>query len=115
MHLQQRQTDGKPLRAHLLAAAANGATPDPRILARPPEGAELLWEAFCELAGARPSGMAGDKPVPPSEVQAWQAGRRVCLSPWDLDTLAIMDRSALALAQELQAKTPRAAAAGDDE
>jgi hypothetical protein len=37
------------------------------------------------------------------------------LSPWDLDTLAIMDRSALALAQELQAKTPRGPAAGDDE
>lgn len=104
MHLLQRQHDGKPLRDHLLAAAKNGAALDPRLVAQPPAGTELLWHTFCELASARPTGMAGDKTVPPSEVQAWCAGRRVRLSPWDLDTLAAMDRTALGLAQALASK-----------
>lgn len=110
MHLQQRQPDGKPLRDHLLAAAKNGAPLDPRLVAAPPPGAEALWHTFCELASTgRPSGLAGDRPVPPSEVQAWCAGRRVRLSPWDLDTLAAMDRTALAAAQAQAAKVRPAA------
>lgn len=104
MQLLQRQPDGKPLRDHLLAAAKNGAALDPCVLAQPPAGTELLWHTYCELTAARPGGMAGDKPVPPSEVQAWCAGRRVRLSPWDLDTLAAMDRTALVAAQTQAAK-----------
>ena len=114
MQLQRRQPDGKPLRDHLLAAAHNGAPLDPRLVAPPPAGAEMLWHTFCELAAARPTGLAGDKPVPPSEVQAWCAGRRVRLSPWDLDTLAAMDRTALAAAQA-QATKARPAVLEDDQ
>ena len=106
MQLLQRQPDGKPLRDHLLAAAKNGAALDPCVLAQPPAGTELLWHTYCELTAARPGGMAGDKPVPPSEVQAWCAGRRVRLSPWDLDTLAAMDSAALATAALQRAPAP---------
>lgn len=114
MQLQQRQSDGKPLRDHLLAGARNGAALDPRLVAQPPAGTDQLWHAFCDLMSARPTGMAGDKPVPPSEVQAWCAARRVRLSPWDLDTLAAMDRTALATAQALASKA-KSSALEDDE
>lgn len=105
MQLQQRQADGKPLRNHLLAAAAAGATADPRLTEQPPAGCAPLWGAFVDLVGARLQGMGGAGLVPPSEVQAWQAGRNVRLSPWDLDTLAAMDRATLLLAQPAQPNT----------
>lgn len=95
MHLQHKQADGKPLRDHLLAAAAGGAPLHPLLAEQPPECCTWLWNTYCELTAARPAGLAGEKPTPPSEVLAWQALHGVRLSPWDVDTLAAMDRAAL--------------------
>ena len=112
MQLTQHHS-GKPLRDHLLAAVAAGAAPDPRLTAQPPAGCLPLWLAFLDLIGARNSGMAGDKPIPPSEMQAWQAGRNVRLRPWELDTLAAMDRATLAVWQAAKA-TPQPATVESD-
>lgn len=108
MRLQQRQPDGHPLRSHLLAAAANGAPADPRLTEQPPAGCLPLWRAFVDMAGARQIGMGGMGMIPPSEMQAWQAGRGVRLRPWELDTLAEMDRATLALAAPPVAGRPPA-------
>lgn len=94
MQLQQPQRDGHPLRAHLQAAADSGATPDPRLAQRPPRAAATLWGVFCQLSNSRPSGMAAAA-IPPSEVLAWQQLHGVRLTPWELDTLALMDQAAL--------------------
>jgi hypothetical protein len=95
MQLMQRQADGSPLRAHLLAAAEAGAAADPRLLERVPPAGAALWAAWCDLASARPVGMAAGA-VPPSEVLAWQQLHGVRLTSWEVDTLAAMDRAALA-------------------
>lgn len=105
----QRQPDGKPLRDHLLSAAAAGATPDPRLTDQPPACCTLLWQAFIDLIGTRPAGLAGAQSIPPSEVLAWQAGRNLRLRPWDLDTLSAMDRATLAVGQAGKASAPKAA------
>lgn len=106
MQLLQRQPDGHPLRSHLLAALAAGALPDPRLTQQPPAGCGALWSTFTDLVGARQAGMGGAGLVPPSEVQAWQAGRNVRLSPWELDTLSAMDRATLAIANAAAAPAP---------
>jgi hypothetical protein len=96
MQLMRRQPDGQPLRAHLLAGAAACGQADPRLTMRPPELASALWQAFVDLASARPVGMAPGA-VPPSEIAAWQQLHGVQLSPWEVETLQAMDRAALSV------------------
>lgn len=98
MKLQARQQDGAPLRDHLLAAAQSGGGLDPLLLEIcPPEG-RRLYDVWRDLASARPQGLGGASAIPPSEVLAWQTLHGVRLTPWELDTLAAMDRAALASA-----------------
>ena len=106
MQLQHKQADGKPLRDHLLAAAAAGRALHPLLAEQPPECVTWLWNAHCELTAARPAGLAGDRPTPATEVLAWQALQGVRLSPWDVDTLAAMDRAALQMAAEQREAKP---------
>lgn len=95
MQLAHKQPDGATLRAHLQAGARATGVPDARLLARPPQAAAGLVNAWLELASAAQSGM-GRVPVPPSEIAAWQANHRVRLTPWEIDTLVAMDRAAQA-------------------
>jgi hypothetical protein len=95
MRLAARLPDGSTLRQHLQAA---GAT-DPRLTAMPPAGCDGIWRAFCDLNAARPVGM-GAGAVPPSEIDAWQRLHGVRLSPWEVETLMLMDRAALAVMAE---------------
>ncbi len=106
MQLQHKQADGKPLRDHLLAAAAAGGGLHPLLAEQPPRCVAWLWNTHCELTAARPAGLAGDRPTPPSEVLAWQTLQGLRLSPWDVDTLAAMDRAALHAAALLREPTP---------
>ncbi len=98
MKLQARQQDGATLRAHLLAAAQGSGGVDPLLLEScPPEGREL-YEVWRDIGSSRPQGLGGASAIPPSEVLAWQTLHGVRLTPWELDTLAAMDRAALAAA-----------------
>ena len=107
MHLSERMPDGATLRDHLIAAAGNTGRPDPRLAARLPAGVDLLWQAFLDLNAARPSNGFGVGAIPPSEVVAWCALRGVRLSPWEVETLAAVDRAALAVMAEQQSKKAR--------
>ncbi len=98
MQLTQEQPDGATLRAHLQACARATGVPYARLLARPPQAAGVVVNAWLELASAAQSGM-GRVPVPPSEIAAWQANHRVRLTPWEIDTLVAMDRAAQAAAE----------------
>lgn len=96
MQLAQRLPDGQPLRAHLEAAAAAGAAPDPRLHAQPPAAGRALWQAFVDLSGARPVGMAPSA-LPPTEIDAWARLNGLRFTGWEVGTLMAMDRAALAV------------------
>lgn len=100
MRLAQRQPDGGTLREHLLAAQAAGGRADERLAETVPPECAALWGAFVDLSSARPQGLSGATAVPPSELQAWQRLHGVALTSWEIDTLAAMDRAALAVAAE---------------
>lgn len=100
MQLGARQPDGASLREHLQSGAAQTGRADPRLLAAVPAAGAALWQAFIDLASARPAHMGGAGAIPPSELQAWQQLHGLRLSPWEIDTLAAMDRAALAAMAE---------------
>ncbi|MBX3634050.1 MAG: hypothetical protein KF683_01405 [Rubrivivax sp.] len=95
MQLLRRQPDGSTLLQHLQRAAELTGQPDPRLQRRVPPAGAALWDAFCELAAARPAAM-GAGAVPMTEVLAWQQLHGVRLTPWEVGTLLAMDRAALA-------------------
>jgi len=101
MQLGARTGGGGTLREHLQAAAKQGAEVDYRLVEKLPRHCEALWHAFVDLGSARPAGM-GASAIPPSEIAAWQALHGVRFSPWELDTLAGMDRAALSAIAEQQ-------------
>lgn len=103
MHLGERMSDGATLRDHLIAAAANTGRLDPRVNALPPAGTEHLWSAFIDLHGARQSGF-GVAAIAPSEVAAWCSLRGVRLTPWEVDTLAAVDRAVVGVMNEQKAR-----------
>jgi hypothetical protein len=102
MRLAQREPDGSTLRQHLQAAArARPDCADPLLTATSvPECCSQLWEAYLDLDGSRPVGMAGPGPIPQTELAAWQVNQGVRLNSWELSTLAAMDRAALEVAAE---------------
>lgn len=106
MHLGERMADGATLRDHLIVAAANTGRADPRVGACPPVGAEILWQVFIDLHGSRPSGF-GAAAIAPSEVVAWCALHGVRLTPWEVDTLAAVDRAVVAVMNKQQAEKAR--------
>lgn len=92
MQLLARQPDGSTLRDHLVAANA-----DDERLARPcPKAGASLWAAFVDLSGSRPAGMNGMAAIPPTEIDAWCRLHGVRLSSWEVETLQMMDRAAVA-------------------
>ena len=95
MQLSARQADGSPLRAHLQAEARATGQPDDRLLMQVPREGAALWDAFTDLAAARPMGMAAGA-IPHSEIEAWQRLYATRLTGWEVDTLKAMDRAALA-------------------
>ena len=100
MRLAQRQPDGSSLREHLLAAQAASGRADEQLAETVPPECAALWGAFVDLSSARPQGLGGAGAMPPSELLAWQHLHGVALTSWEIDTLAAMDRAALAVAAE---------------
>jgi len=83
------QTDGRPLRAHLLQAAQQGALPmaslEPPAL---PPACVRAWRWWTELAAARPASGFGLSPLSFGEVAAW--ARLTGERPAPLEVRAIM-------------------------
>ena len=104
MQLGQRMADGASLREHLQSAARQTGDVDPRLLSRLPAHGTGLWEAFASLSASRPVGLNNAASIPPADVLAWQQLHGVQLTGWEIDTLAAMDRAALAVVAEIKAK-----------
>lgn len=85
MQLAAKQPDGATLRQHLQSAAAQGHAVDRRLLSQPPREAAALWAAFVALHGA--------EPIKPADLQAWQQLMGLQLTPWEAETLLLMDRA----------------------
>ena len=94
MQLSTPQPDGSTLRQHLLAAAAAGSLPDPRLHSQPPAEVSALWAAFVSLNASRPAGLA-PAAIGPADLLAWQQLHGLRLTGWELQTLQAMDRAAL--------------------
>jgi len=77
-----------------MAAAQAGATPPELHLPPLPVCAEALWGVFLDLNNCRDVGMA-ISPIKPSEVLAYQRLHGVRFNPWEVDTLAALDRVAM--------------------
>lgn len=105
MRLALRQPDGNTLRDHLQAAAIATGQVDALLTEQVPHAGAAIWDAFVELAGARPAGIGSAGAVPPSEVLAWQKLYGLHFSPWELSTLGAMDRASLAVAAAHNART----------
>lgn len=72
----------------------------PGLIAPPlPAGVELLWQAFAELHGTRRGSGFGLDPIACADVLAWQRMSRTRLTPWEVETLLLMDRAALVALQ----------------
>ena len=86
------------LREHLQQVAAAGGPVDERLTPVPiPSALAPLWMAFLQLATARGGGM-GAQPIAVSDVDAWCRLSGARLTPWELDTLLLLDATALAAA-----------------
>lgn len=71
---------------------------DPRLEpARIPDEARGLWESFFALSAARRSGMSA-QPLTYTDLDAWCRLTGTTLTPWELETLTIMDAAALTTA-----------------
>jgi hypothetical protein len=97
VRLSHLRPDGTTLRQHLQAAANDTGRADPRLASRVPAEAAALWDAFVSMSGSRQGGAA----IAPSEIVAWQQLHGVRLSSWEVDTIARIDRAALAAHAEL--------------
>ena len=91
--LGARQGDGASLRTHLQRLAKNTGKPDPRLSIEWPRLGQPLWDVFRRLG--RPASMNGAEAITNQEIAAYQSIRRVQLTEWELDTLAMFDAIAL--------------------
>lgn len=70
-----------------------------------PAGCEALWGAFVEMNQGRASNGVGFCAISWQDLHAWQQVRRVELTDWELETIHLLDRVALAT---LNKKRPKA-------
>jgi len=88
------QGDGATLRTHLERLRASTGRVDARLrdAAQPlPAAVAPLWDVFVALSATR-SAEAG---IACTEIEAWQRLHGVRLSPWEVETIMAMDRTAL--------------------
>lgn len=68
----------------------------PDLETRPiPDGAGLLVQTFFDLHATRGSNGFGLDPITHLELWAWQRMHHVRLTPWEVETLLLMDRASL--------------------
>lgn len=88
------------MRQHLAAVAqATGEAPAELEATPIPEGAGLVAQTFFDLHATRSSNGFGLDPITHLELWAWQRMHHVRLTPWEIETLLLMDRAALTALQ----------------
>jgi hypothetical protein len=103
MELGARLEDGASLRTHLQRLYQSTGKLDPRLEAPPiPAAGRALYEIYVSLAASRRSGM-GPSPLALVDVDAYCRLTGITLTGWELDTLFLMDQTALAVATKPKA------------
>lgn len=88
------------MRQHLQAVArATGENPPDLAAKAIPDGMATLARAYFDLHGARGSNGFALNPLTHLEIWAWQRLSHVRLTPWEVETLFLMDRAALTALQ----------------
>ena len=102
MQLGVRQSDGRPLREHLLSAQRGDGYTHPLLQDDPlPPGGHELFNLVIELGESRPQGMGPAGAIPP---QLGEAAFSTAADGADADSLALAHRRALwQLAQRIAA------------
>lgn len=107
----QRQEDGKTLREHLQALAAQheraGLEP-PEELFGPecPEVARHIWNWWTELHRGRSSNGFGPNPIGAADIAAWERLSLTRLSAMEVDWLFEIDSAFRVVTAEAQPKKP---------
>jgi hypothetical protein len=68
-----------------------GARNDDIDAASIPDCVAELWSFFLFLHGSRQRGVDGPLPIPPSEIDALARNFQIVLTPWEAETLMLMD------------------------
>ena len=99
--LGRQQSDGCTRRQHLEAAARASGEILPELVPMPiPGGCAAIWSAFVELNARRGSGAFGPLPISLADVDCWQRLMGVALTPWEIETLFLLDSAAMAAQQD---------------
>lgn len=115
MQLGVRQSDGRPLREHLLSAQRGDGYTHPLLQDDPlPPGGHELFNLVIELGESRPQGMGPAGAIPPSEILAWQQLHGVRLSPWAVTTIRDIDRAMRSAAAKAAEDARKAVEARND-
>lgn len=94
--LGKRRKDGSTELDHLLAIEkSTGKTPTELEIPAIPTGCESLMSVFMDLHMSRPAGGFGPAAIPLTEVIAWQKAMSVRLTPWEVETILHLDRTAI--------------------
>jgi hypothetical protein len=111
--LNERMPDGSTKREQLIALLERGIDPPELTLAPAcPSSCVYLWEWWGELNERRRPGFNGFEPIPHSELRAFEELRRIQLTPFEQQTLIVIDRMFLAFIQDQREKSAKSE--GDD-
>lgn len=100
MQLGKRMSDGSPLRDHLLAEARATGRRNPLLEVTVPLGGEGVFHDYASLAKTKPDGMSGAGPITHCEIEAYTRLMGIMLTPWEVETITMMDHAARVKAQE---------------
>lgn len=90
--MQRKHADGSTEYEHLQSIAAQtGVVPDDLQIVEVPACLRALWQTFLALHGQRFSAL-GRMPITQSEIWHWQRNNGVRLTPWEIETLHLLDQ-----------------------
>ena len=102
--LAERDETGASTRDHLQSHYRQTGRLDPLLdVPAVPSCMRALWEAYCSLVALRRSGM-GVHPLTWTDIQAWAVMTGQQLDPWEVETLLLVEASAMKTHNELAAK-----------
>jgi len=74
---------------------ASGSVPPELDIPPVPIGTQPILDTFELLHATRQAGGFGISPIPLSEIVAWQEVMRIRLTPWEVETILLIDRAAM--------------------
>jgi hypothetical protein len=93
------------LREHLQAVARSTGRTPPELQVPPlPAACQGVWHLFLELHARRGSNGFGPAPIDEARLCCWQQLHRTQLSPWEVDTIFLLDGVWLRCMHQQQSK-----------